>query len=80
MLYYQRFEILLKLLSHWPFHLIRNQSVQLDCILHRKFFSEWLLDEAHDDHFGRLGLAEATAHQVVKLFFGDFGNFGFVLQ
>ena len=70
---------LFSILSHRSFHLIRNQSVQLDCILHRKFFGEWL-DEAHDDHFGRLGLAEATAHQVVELLFGDFGNFRFVLR
>ena len=67
------------LLPYAAFHLVSNKSVQLDCILHRKFFGEWL-DEAHDDHFGRLGLAEATAHQVVELLFGDFGNFRFVLQ
>ena len=66
-------------LPYAAFHLIRNQSVQLDCILHRKFFGEWL-DEAHDDHFGRLGLAKATAHKEVTLLFGDFGNFRFVLQ
>ena len=66
-------------LPHATFHLIRDQSVQLDSILHRKFFGEWL-HEAHDDHFGRLGLAEATAHQVVQLLFGDFGNFRFVLR
>ena len=66
-------------LSYRPFHLIRNKSVQLDRILHRKFFGEWF-HEAHDDHFGRLGFAETTAHQVVQLLFGDFGNFRFVLQ
>ena len=75
----QTFLNLFCVLPYRPLHLIRNQSVQLDCILHRKFFGEWL-DEAHDDHFGRLGLAEATAHQVVQLLFGDFGNFRFVLQ
>ena len=75
----QTFLNLFCVLSYASFHLIRNQSVQLDCILHRKFFGEWF-DEAHDNHFGRLGLAEATAHQVVQLLFGDFGNFGFVLQ
>ena len=69
----------LDLLPHAAFHLISNQSVQLDCIFHRKFFGEWFY-EAHDDHFGRLGFAEATAHQVVQLLFGDFGNFRFVLQ
>ena len=75
----QTFLNLFCVLSYASFHLIRNKSVQLDCILHRKFFGEWL-DEAHDNHFGRLGLAEATAHQVVQLLFGDFGNFRFVLQ
>ena len=75
----QTFLNLFCVLSYASFHLIRNKSVQLDCVLHRKFFGEWL-DEAHDNHFGRLGLAEATAHQVVQLLFGDFGNFRFVLQ
>ena len=63
-LIYKRFWTSFLYLSYWPFHFIRNKSVQLDCILHRKFFGEWL-DEAHDDHFGRLGFDEATAHQVV---------------
>ena len=73
------FAVLYCVLPYAAFHLVSNKSVQLYCILHRKFFGEWL-HEAHDDHFGRLGLAEATAHQVVQLLFGDLGNFRFVLQ
>jgi hypothetical protein len=58
-------------LAHTAGHLQLDQVVELNSVLHGEFLGD-RLNEAVDDRRVRLGLIQATAHQVEELVVTDF--------
>src|SRR6266487_4679087 len=56
-----------------PFHLERDQAVELERVLHGKFLGD-RLDEAAHDHGGRLGLGQPPRPEVEELVVTDLGD------
>src|SRR5262245_53167051 len=56
--------------ANTPLHLELDQPVELDRVLERQLLRD-RLDEAADDHRGRLFLAHAAAHEIKKLLLAD---------
>ena len=64
-------------LPNCSFHLEFNQSVQLRCVFHWKFFHD-RLNETVDDQRHRLIFGQSAAPQIVELFVSDLCNHRFV--